>query len=210
MTVTVQFYSYLRETAGRAESAVELDPGATVADALARLYERYPRLQAADANILVAIGTARAQRTDRLQDGDVIALMPPFQGGSAADELLVTEDPIADTEAAATVGSSQTGGVAIFWGTVRGEEDGDRIRALDYTAYREMAEQEFRQILADTRGRWPVQRVRVVHRLGVIPVGEASLLVRVETAHRAEAFAAAQFIIDELKQRVPIWKQAVR
>ncbi len=210
MTVTVQFYSYLRETAGCAECAVELAPGATVAEALTRLYERYPRLQAADANILVAVGTTRAQRTDPLRDGDVMALMPPFQGGSTTDELLITEDPIGDPEAAASVGSSQTGAVVLFWGAVRGEEDGAAIRALDYTAYREMAEQEFRQILAETRHRWPVQRVRVVHRLGPIPVGEASLLVRVEAAHRREAFAAAQFIIDELKQRVPIWKQAVR
>ena len=72
-----------------------------------------------------------------------------------------------------------------------------------------MADHQFRKLLVETRQRWPLKRIRVVHRLGVIAVGEPSLLVRVEAAHRVEAFAAAQFIIDELKQRVPIWKTAV-
>ena len=72
-----------------------------------------------------------------------------------------------------------------------------------------MAEHQFRELIVAARKKWPVKRVRIVHRLGTIPVGEASLLVRVEAAHRGEAFAAAQFIIDELKQKVPIWKKAV-
>jgi molybdopterin synthase catalytic subunit len=72
-----------------------------------------------------------------------------------------------------------------------------------------MAEHQFRRLIAEAKRRWPVQRLRVVHRLGVIPVGEASLLVRVEAAHRGEAFAAAQFVVDELKQKVPIWKKGL-
>ena len=72
-----------------------------------------------------------------------------------------------------------------------------------------MVEHQIRKLLAETRHQWPLKRIRVIHRLGVIAVGEPSLLVRVEAAHRAEAFAAAQFIIDELKQRVPIWKKGV-
>jgi molybdopterin synthase catalytic subunit len=72
-----------------------------------------------------------------------------------------------------------------------------------------MVEHQFRKLFAETHRKWPLERIRVIHRLGVIAVGEASLLVRVEAAHRGEAFAAAQFIIDELKQKVPIWKKAV-
>jgi molybdopterin synthase catalytic subunit len=92
---------------------------------------------------------------------------------------------------------------------VRDLEDAKPIRALEYSAYQEMAEHQFRNLLAETRQKWPLKRIRVIHRLGTIPVGEASLLVRVEAAHRGEAFAAAQFIIDELKQRVTIWKKPV-
>ena len=72
-----------------------------------------------------------------------------------------------------------------------------------------MAEHQFRKLIAETKRRWPLKRLRVVHRLGVVPVGEASLLVRAEAAHRGEAFAATQFLIDELKQPVPIWKWPV-
>jgi len=92
---------------------------------------------------------------------------------------------------------------------VRDIEDGKTIRALDYTAYREMAEHQFRKLLAETHQKWPLKRIRIIHCLGIVAVGEPSLLVRVEAAHRREAFAAAQYIIDELKQRVPIWKKAV-
>ena len=125
------------------------------------------------------------------------------------DELLITDQPIADAEAAPRPGGGASGAVVVFWGVVRDLEAGAKIAALDYTAFCPMAEHQFRKLLAEVRARWPVQRVRVVHRLGVVPVGEASLLVRVESAHRAEAFAAAQFIINELKQRVPIWKETV-
>jgi molybdopterin synthase catalytic subunit len=126
------------------------------------------------------------------------------------DEFFITDQPIDAAEAAPQTGGGASGAVVVFWGVVRGTEEGAPIAALDYTAYRAMAEHQFHQLIADARGRWPLQRVRVVHRLGVVPVGEASLLVRVESSHRVEAFAAAQFVINELKRRVPIWKQAVQ
>ena len=129
--------------------------------------------------------------------------MPPLQGG-VDDELLITDQPIPAESVAGDVG-----GVVVFWGIVRDQEDGKLISALEYTAYRDMAEHQFRKLIDETKRRWPLKRLRAVHRLGVIPVGEASLLVRVEAAHRGEAFAAAQFLIDELKQKVPIWKRGV-
>jgi molybdopterin synthase catalytic subunit len=203
MTVTVQFFSYFRQHTGRTEMPVELPPEATVGDLVETL--------GLDKNItLVAVGVEFVKFSDRLHDGDVVSLMPPLQGGTDADELLITDRPIDETEASLGTLTGHVGGVVTFWGVVRDREDGQPIRALDYTAYREMADHQFRKLLDAARQRWPVQRIRVIHRLGVIPVGAPSLLVRVEAAHRAEAFAAAQFIIDELKQKVPIWKQSVR
>jgi molybdopterin synthase catalytic subunit/sulfur carrier protein ThiS len=176
---------------------------ATVADLLAELYRQHPRLREAEKTMLIAVGVEFAKRDDRLKDGDVVSLMPPLQGG-VDDELLITDDPIDAVEAAGGVG-----GVVVFWGIVRDREDGQPIAALEYTAYRAMAEHQFRKLIEETKRRWPLRRIRVVHRLGVIKVGEASLLVRVEAAHRGEAFAAAQYLIDELKQKVPIWKRGV-
>jgi MoaE-MoaD fusion protein len=206
--ITVQVFSFIRQIVGQDELTLDLREGATVAEALARLYEKFPKLKAAEKTILLAVGVEFATPSSQLHHGDVLSLMPPLQGGGD-DELLITDQPIDPAEAVVGAVASHVGGVAVFWGVVRDEEGGKPIRALEYTAYQEMAEHQFRQILGETRKKWPLQRVRVVHRLGKIPVGEASLLVRVEAAHRGEAFAAAQFIIDELKQRVPIWKKAV-
>jgi molybdopterin synthase catalytic subunit len=209
--VTVQFFSFLRQLAGQGELTLNLPDGSTVADALAQLHGKFPQLKEAEKTMLIAIGVEFATRSSQLHNGDVLSLMPPLQGGSgpSADELLLTDEPIDEVEAALGEFSGEVGGVVTFWGIVRHVEDGKPIRALEYTAYREMAEYQFRQVLAQTHQKWKLKRIRVIHRLGVIAVGEPSLLVRVEAAHRGEAFAAAQFIIDELKQKVPIWKKAV-
>ena len=208
MKITVQFFSFLRQLVGCNELSLDLPEGLTVADALLQVYTKFPRLKEAEKTTLIAVGVEFANPTAPLRDGDVISLMPPLQGGSD-DELLITELAIDAGEAAVGAVASDVGGVVAFWGIVRDEEEGQPIRALEYSAYREMVEHQFHELIAASRKKWPVKRVRVVHRLGTIPVGEASLLVRVEAAHRGEAFAAAQFIIDELKQRVPIWKKAV-
>jgi molybdopterin synthase catalytic subunit/molybdopterin converting factor small subunit len=209
--ITVQLFGFFRQLTGQNELPLDLHDGAIVTDALTQLYSKFPALRETDKSILIAIGFDFATRTTTLHDGDVLSLMPPLQGGAgpAADELLLTDKPIDEAEATLGKFGGDVGGVVTFWGIVRDREDGKPIRALEYTAYREMAEHQFRKLLAETHEKWPLRRIRVIHRLGVIAVGEPSLLVRVEAAHRGEAFAAAQFIIDELKQRVPIWKQAV-
>lgn len=208
MKVTVQFFSFLRQLVGGNELQLDLPSRATVADLLAELHRRFPRLREAEKTMLVAVGIEFARREDELKEGVVVSLMPPLQGG-LEDELLITEQPIDAAEADLGKFSGDVGGVVTFWGVVRDREDGRPITALEYTAYREMAEHQFRKILDEMHQRWSLKRVRLIHRLGVIAVGEPSLLVRVEAAHRGEAFAAAQFIIDELKQKVPIWKAAV-
>jgi MoaE-MoaD fusion protein len=209
--ITVQLFSFFRQLTGQNELPLDLPDSATVADVLTQLYAKFPALREADKSILIAIGVDFATRATKLRDGDVLSLMPPLQGGAgpSTDELLLTDKPIDEAEATLGKFSGDVGGVVAFWGVVRDREDGKPFHALDYTAYREMAEHQFRKLLAETRQKWPLKRIRVIHRLGVIAVGEPSLLVRVEAAHRGEAFAAAQFIIDELKQRVPIWKTAV-
>ena len=207
MTIRVQFFSFLRQLTGLTETTVELPAGATVADALRLLYARYPKLAQAEKTILLAIGMEFAKSDAGLRPGDVLSLMPPLQGGVDA-ECTITDKPIDPGEANAETEPTM-GGVVVFWGVVRNREDAQPIAALEYSAYREMAENQFEQIIRATKQKWPGQRLRVIHRLGVIPVGEASLLVRVEAPHRAEAFAACQFIIDELTAKVPIWKKAI-
>jgi molybdopterin synthase catalytic subunit/molybdopterin converting factor small subunit len=209
--ITIQFFSFLRQRTGQNELTLNLPEGSTVAAAVAQLHDQFPQLKEVEKTTLIAVGMEFATRSSQLHDGDVLSLMPPLQGGSEllADELLLTNEPINDAETVLGKFNGEVGAVVTFWGVVRDEEEGKPIRALEYTAYREMAEHQFQKLLIETRQKWKLKRIRLIHRLGIIAVGEPSLLVRVEAPHRGEAFAAAQFIIDELKQKVPIWKRAV-
>jgi molybdopterin synthase catalytic subunit len=99
------------------------------------------------------------------------------------------------------------GALCLFVGVVRNENAGRPVLYLEYEAYEEMALPLMQQIAGDARGRWPVTEVRMVHRLGRLEIGEASVAVAVASPHREEAFAACRFAIDTLKARVPIWKK---
>jgi molybdopterin synthase catalytic subunit len=125
--------------------------------------------------------------------------------------LLITPEPI---DEAALRGErpiqAATGAVVVFLGVVRDSEAGTPISALEYEAFDRMAEHQFRLIFARIEQQWPVDNIRVVHRVGVVKVGEASLWVEVTASHRREAFEACAYLIDEMKQFVPIWKHSVK
>ena len=105
--------------------------------------------------------------------------------------------------------SEGMGAVVSFLGVVRGTEMGAAIAALEYESFEEMAEHQFRLLFDQIESRWPIESVRVVHRVGVVKVNEPSLWVEVVAPHRGEAFAACQWLIDEMKRVVPIWKHQV-
>ena len=97
----------------------------------------------------------------------------------------------------------------VFSGVVRGSEDGSPIGAIGYEGFRTMVERQFGLLFDEMERRWPVGSVRLVHRLGVVKVGEPSLWVEVVAPHRKEAFEASQWLIDEMKRVVPIWKRPI-
>ncbi|MGE3313968.1 MAG: molybdenum cofactor biosynthesis protein MoaE [Planctomycetaceae bacterium] len=105
------------------------------------------------------------------------------------------------------VRSTQSGAVILFLGTVREMTDGRRTIALVYDAYPEMAQTKLAELEAETRERWPVENIAIVHRLGRLELGDISVAIAVSSPHRRQAFEAGQFLIDELKVRVPVWKK---
>jgi molybdopterin synthase catalytic subunit len=125
-------------------------------------------------------------------------------------QLTITTDPI---DEAALVGGRSTsagmGAVVYFLGVVRGDESGAEIAALEYEAFHRMVEHQFQLLFDQMEKRWPLESVRLVHRLGMVKVNEPSLWVEVVAPHRQEAFAACQWLIDEMKRVVPIWKKPV-
>lgn len=125
-------------------------------------------------------------------------------------QLTITTEPI--DEAALLRGrtmSESMGAVVCFLGVVRSTENRAPICALEYEAFERMAEHQFNLLFDEMAQRWPLESVRLVHRLGEVKVKEPSLWVEVVAPHRAEAFAACQWLIDEMKRVVPIWKKPV-
>ncbi len=125
-------------------------------------------------------------------------------------QLVITFNPINESELLAQRPLSHgMGAVVCFLGVVRGEEQGKPIRAIEYEAFQKMVEHQFNLLFDEMEKRWPIESVRLVHRIGVVKVNVPSLWVEVVAPHRGEAFAACQWLIDEMKRVVPIWKKPV-
>ena len=119
----------------------------------------------------------------------------------------VTTDPLSIDEAYAAVRRDDCGAVALFVGTVRDHHEGKAVVSISYSAFREMAEKEFARIAAEAAARWKVGAVYVAHRTGKLEIGDASVVIAVSSAHRAEAFEACRHAIEALKKMAPIWKE---
>ena len=119
----------------------------------------------------------------------------------------ITREPLLARGVTSADGAS--GAVVEFAGIVRGEEDGGPIAALDYEAYEVMARSEMERILQELSVQFPCHDVEIAHRVGLVPVGEASILVRIAAKHRAEAFGLLTEFMDRLKRDVPVWKNVV-
>lgn len=123
------------------------------------------------------------------------------------DQTYLTDDPLSYTDLIGSVMRPSDGALAFFAGVVRNHHDGKNVQSIVYESYRPMAEREIGRIMEDIRLRYPDVRMAVRHRLGLLVVGEASIVIACSSPHRAEAFAACREIIDRVKQTVPIWKK---
>jgi molybdopterin synthase catalytic subunit/molybdopterin converting factor small subunit len=197
--IRLRYFAQARDIAGRAEETWTLPDGATLA-------EVRRRLPTALSGFGLAVNRRWSQDDEPLADGDEVAVLPPVSGGEAP---LLTRAPIDVSELAAAVSDPGAGAIVVFVGTVRNEFQGRPTSALVYEAYEEMAEAELRALLDEAKARFPVRGVALRHRLGRLELEEASVVIAVSAAHRAEAFDAARFLIEALKVRVPIWKKEI-
>jgi molybdopterin converting factor subunit 1 len=223
MVVRVRLFAQLRERAGTSELELELPEGARVRDALAA------DVVASLANALplvMAVNREYADEDAPLSPGDELALIPPVSGGAGPADPAPDDAPAGEprgTAAAATsaphvaivdgplsldalvtrVRDPRAGAVVTFAGVTR------EVPSLEYEAYAEMALGQMRAIVADAIARHGLCAAAAEHRVGVVPLSEASVLVAVSAPHRAEAFAGGREIIDRLKALAPIWKREV-
>lgn len=123
--------------------------------------------------------------------------------------ILLTRDPLDRAALVAATTHSSVGGIVVFEGVVRDRARGKQIRYLEYETYEEMAREQILTIINNAQQRWGVERVAVAHRFGRLEISEASVIIVVASPHRTEAFEACRYIIDTLKETVPIWKKEV-
>jgi molybdopterin synthase catalytic subunit len=123
---------------------------------------------------------------------------------------VLTRDPVSLDQLLAEVASPACGRTCVFLGTVRSGPEERGVTAIEYSGYEQMVEAEFARILVEVRDRWPAVRPQVRHRMGLVALGEASIGIATAAPHRAQAFEACRYIIEAVKQRVPIWKRELR
>lgn len=121
-------------------------------------------------------------------------------------DVAITTERLTPEPLVALVSGEGDGGVVTFAGLVRNHNQGRQVRFLEYEAYQPLAERALRQIVDEAKAAWPQVRVAVHHRVGRLEIGEASILIAAASAHRADAFAASRYVIERVKQIVPIWK----
>lgn len=229
MRVTVRLFAQQRLQAGRRSLELELPDGADVATAWEALVADLPSIGPAASSVRFARNGAYVAADSVLEEGDELAVIPPVAGGGGDvvsqpyRRLELSEVPFA-TELLETlraaVASPADGAVVVFVGQTRespgtpapGQEAeaarfaGQHVRGLTYEAFEPMALAVLGEVADEIEARFGVRRIAIVHRLGEVALGESSVIIAVAAPHRAEAFEACRYAIEELKARAPIWK----
>jgi molybdopterin synthase catalytic subunit len=198
--ITVRLFAVLRERAGSREVTLELPDGARVRDALSALGGLAEGLP-----LVMAVNREYAPEDQVLDAGDELALIPPVSGGSTAAVVhaRVLKEPLSLDSLVDRVRDPRAGAVVTFQGVTR------EVELLEYEAYVEMAEERIAAIVADAVERNGLCAAACEHRVGSVPLSEASVAVAVSAPHRGEAFAGAREIIDRVKAGAPIWKKEI-
>jgi MoaE-MoaD fusion protein len=196
-TVRVRLFAGLRERAGWSQREID---AATVADV-------WPALGLGEepGGLLYAVNKEYAAPDRPLAEGDEVAVIPPVSGGA----FLLSDQALSLDRVVDEVRSEAAGAIATFTGTTRIESRGRTVTHLDYEAYEGMAETVMAEIAEALRARYELCDIAIHHRIGRVGIGDTSVVIAVSAPHRQAALAACKDAIDELKQRVPLWKKEV-
>jgi MoaE-MoaD fusion protein len=194
--VRVRLFAGLRERAGWAERELEVE--GSVSDVWAAL-----ALGEEPAGLLYAVNQEYADRDYQLAEGDEVAVIPPVSGGA----FRLVEGPVDLGAVISEIEDERAGAIATFQGTVRRQSREREVIALEYEAYSGMAEKVMGEIAEGVKERYDLCGVAVTHRVGRCEVGDVSVAIAVSAPHRQDALSACRDVIDQLKERVPLWKK---
>ncbi len=208
--LTLRLFATLRERAKTAELSREFRDSATVGEVWRVLVEEFPALGGHHDAVGFAVNHEYVEADFQPRDNDEVAFIPPVSGGAGAPwvgPIRVVREPLDVAVLEKAVAEPGAGATVTFVGTTRHENAGRRVIRLEYEAYEPMALSEMRKIADEAGRRFKITRVATSHRIGVVEIGEASVAIAVSAPHRGEAFDACRFVIDRLKEIVPIWKK---
>lgn len=218
-TITLLYFAALRERLGLDSEQVPLEalkPSPNVASLWRWLEEAHPQLTGWRAHLRLAINHDFVDDpSSPLRPGDEVALIPPVSGGQTktlADEtgrFVLTTAPVSTQRTEALVAKTSAGAIVSFAGNVRDHTQARAVDHLIYETYPEMALKKLVETAAQTAQQWPNLEIAIHHRYGRLELGECAVAISVSSPHRAAAFEACQFVIDTLKQVVPIWKKEI-
>jgi len=210
--VTIKLFGLLKTLASnQTDLSLSLNGGRRVKDLVAILEAKHPQIGELihKKKVLVSVNQEIAHEETEVKDGDEVALLPPFAGG-ADDTMLVRvqrENFSVDAEIdRVRTRSTSIGGISVFLGTARDHSRGHDVSAITFEYYEGMAQKKLREIRERALKDFDVLEVLILHRYGEIQIGENIVLIVVGAEHRADAFRACKWCIDELKQITPIWK----
>ncbi len=208
MKIRLLAFASAGDALGTGEMELELPAGSRLADLRQRLDRDHPALGPLWPRLAVAVDGRIAPPDTPLSEGAEVALLPPVSGGcDEADPAELVDGPIDAEWVAASVSGPGRGAVVVFHGTVRDHHAGRKVEKLTYSAYRPMAREALARIVEDLESDHEGLRAAIVHRLGEVPVGEASVVIAVGSPHRDAAYDASRTALERLKAEVPIWKR---
>ena len=216
MRVQVVLFGSIRESVGKAQLHLDLPDDSNAGAVWAELRKSTPTLARFDRSVALAVNQAFADPSTLLKDGDEVGLLPPVSGGSGAvqvqlplqsEHARLQREPIDTSAVVDSIRDGADGALCVFEGTARNNTRGRRTLHLEYEAYPVMAVEQMERLASEALKQFAIRDVRIVHRVGRLEIGEASVVIIVGSAHRSAAFDATRWIIDTLKKRVPVWKK---
>lgn len=225
ININIRFFAALKELIGKNQIDLLVPENSSVKDVIKTLEVSYPEVK----NILTiskfAVNMEYQDVEMRLSDGDEVTIIMPVSGGAGGgtnnekslespeiDKKILIEiipDKIDTGRVLDFVSTSSAGSILLFNGTVRDNEDGEPVKYLFYEAYDKMAIKEMQKLIKRVFEDYEILKVAIIHRIGRIDIGDTSISIGVSSPHRKDSYLASKFLIDNIKETVPIWKKEV-
>ena len=214
INVQVRLFAAFKEIIGKNQLDLQISDGSSVKDVIAIIGETYPDVKKIIQISKCAVNMEYVGTERKLIEGDEITVIMPVSGGVAAVSenniyIEITSEKIDTGKVLNFISDYSAGSVLLFNGTVRNNDEGKPVRYLFYEAYEEMSVKEITKLIHAAFNDFRIAKVCIIHRIGKMDVGEISISIGISSPHREDSYLASKFLIDNIKETVPIWKKEV-